>query len=72
MAHEIAEGAMAEGYDVEIFFLHEDERSEIVKSVLTSKGVAIGDPTINDVPFPSIGDILYYLKGLRFDRTGIT
>lgn len=71
MAHEIAEGAMAEGYDVEIFFLHEDERSEIVKSVLTSKGVAIGDPTINDVPFPSIGDILYYLKGLRFDRTGI-
>ena len=71
MAHEIAEGAISEGYDVEIFFLHEDERSEIVKSVLTSKGVAIGDPTINDVPYPSIGDIMYYLKGLRFDRTGI-
>lgn len=71
MAHEIAEGAMSEGYDVEIFFLHEDERSEIVKSILTSKGVAFGDPTINDVPFPSIGDILYYLKGLLFNRTGI-
>ena len=71
MAHEIAEGAMSEGYDVEIFFLHEDERSEIVKSILTSKGVAIGDPTINDVPYPSIGDIMYYLKGLLFNRTGI-
>ena len=71
MAHEIAEGAISEGYDVEIFFLHEDERSEIVKSVLTSKGIAIGDPTINDVPFPSVGDIMYYLKGLRFDRTGL-
>ena len=71
MAHEIAEGAMSEGYDVEIFFLHEDERSEIVKSILTSKGVAIGDPTINDVPYPSIGDIMYYLKGLLFIRTGI-
>lgn len=71
MAHEIAEGVIAEGYDVETYFLHEDERSEIVKSILTSKGVALGDPTINDVPFPSVGDILLYLKGLRFDRTGI-
>lgn len=71
MAHEIAEGAIDAGYDVEMFFLHEDERSEIVKSILTSKGVAIGDPTINDVPYPSIGDIMYYLKGLRFQRTGI-
>ena len=71
MAHEIAEGIIAEGYDVEMFFLHEDERSEIVKSILTSKGIAIGDPTINDMPFPSVGDILLYLKGLRFDRTGI-
>ena len=44
---------MSEGYDVEIFFLHEDERSEIVKSILTSKGIAVGDPTINDVPYPS-------------------
>lgn len=71
MAHEIAEGAMDAGYNVEIFYLHEDERSEIVKSILTSKGIAIGDPTINDVPYPSMGDIMYYLKGLRFDRTGI-
>ena len=69
MAHEIAEGAIAEGYDVEIFYLHEDERNEIVKSILTSKGIAIGDPTINDVPYPSMGDIMYYLKGLLFNRT---
>ena len=71
MAHELAEGAISEGYDVEIFYLHEDERSEIVKSILTSKGIAISDPTINDEPYPSIGDIMYYLKGLRFDKTNI-
>lgn len=70
MAHEVAEGIIAEGYDVEMFFLHEDERSEIVKSILTSKAVAFGIPTINDFPFPSIGDIIYYLKGLHFNRTG--
>ena len=70
LAHEVAEGAMAEGYDVEMFYLHEDERSEIVKSILTSKAVAFGDPTINDYPFPSMGDILLYLKRLHFNRTG--
>ena len=71
MAHEIAEGVIAEGYDVEMFFLQEDERSEIVKSILDSKAIALGAPTINDVPFPSVGDLIYYLKGLRFQRTGI-
>ena len=70
MAHEVAEGIISQGYDVEMYFLHEDERSEIVKSILTSKAVAFGIPTINDFPFPSIGDIIYYLKGLHFNRTG--
>ena len=70
MAHEVAEGIISKGYDVEMYFLHEDERSEIVKSILTSKAVAFGIPTINDFPFPSMGDIIYYLKGLHFNRTG--
>jgi flavorubredoxin len=30
----------------------------------------VGVPTINDMPYPSIGDLLYYLKGLHFNRTG--
>ncbi len=62
---------ISEGYDVEIFYLHEDERSEIVKSILTSKGIAIGDPTINDEPYPKIGGHHVLLKGLRFDKTNI-
>ena len=71
LAHEVAEGVISEGYDVEMFYLHEDERSEIVKSILDSKAIALGAPTINDQPFPSVGDILYYLKGLNFQKTGI-
>jgi flavorubredoxin len=61
---------MAGGCDVKVFNLHEDERSEIVKHILESKAIMVGVPTINDMPYPSIGDILYYLKGLRFNRTG--
>jgi coenzyme F420H2 oxidase len=72
MAHAIAEGAISEGADVKIYYLHEDERSEIVKDILDSKAVAFGIPTIYDEPFPSAGDIIYYLRGLKFNRTGIT
>ncbi len=70
LAHELAEGVIAGGCDVKLFNLHEDERSEIVKHILDSKAILVGVPTINDMPYPSIGDLLYYLKGLHFNRTG--
>ena len=70
MAHAFAEGIMSENVDVFMYFLHEDERSEIVKDILDSKAVLFGIPTIFNKPFPSIGDLMYYLEGLRFDRTG--
>ena len=70
MAHEVAEGAMSEGFEVKMYFLHEDERSEVVKDILDSKAVAFGIPTIYDEPYPSMGDIIYYLRGLKFNRTG--
>lgn len=70
MAHAIAEGAMSEGVDVKVYYLHEDERSEIVKDILDSKAIALGAPTLYDEPYPSVGDLLFYLRGLKFNRTG--
>jgi flavorubredoxin len=70
MAHAIAEGVISEGVEVKMYYLHEDERSEIVKDILDSKAIALGAPTIYDEPFPSIGDLIYYLRGLKFNRTG--
>jgi flavorubredoxin len=70
MAHALAEGLIAGGVDVAVYFLHTDERSEIVKDILDSKLVLFGVPTMHNEPFPSIGDIVYYLRGLRFDKTG--
>lgn len=70
MAHQIAEGVMSEGFDVSTYFLHYDERSEIVKDILDSKAICFGIPTIFNKPYPSIGDLIFYLDGLRFDRTG--
>ncbi len=67
MAHAVAEGVISEGADVKIYYIHEDERSEIVKDILDSKAIAFGIPTIYDEPFPSAGDIIYYLRGLKFN-----
>lgn len=70
MAHALAEGVMSEGVDVEIYSLTTDERSEIVKDILNSKALFIGAPTMFNKPFPSLGDVMYYLDGLGFDKTG--
>ena len=70
LAHALAEVVIAGGCDVKLFNLHEDERSEIVKHILESKALMVGIPTINDMPYPSIGDLMYYLKGLHFNRCG--
>lgn len=72
MAHALAEGLIAENIDVRIYFIHEDERSEMVKDILDSKALLVGVPTIFNGPFPSVGDLMYYLKGLSFQRTGVT
>lgn len=71
MAHSLAEGLMSEGADVAMYFLHEDERSEMVNDILDSKALLVGIPTMFNGPYPSVGDLLYYLEGLSFQRTGI-
>lgn len=71
MAHALAEGLIAEDVDISMYFIHEDERSEMVKDILESKALLVGVPTIFNEPYPSVGDILYYLKGLSFDKTGV-
>ncbi|MDD1774967.1 MAG: FprA family A-type flavoprotein [Methanobacterium sp.] len=71
MAHALAEGLIAEDIDVSMYFIHEDERSEMVKDILESKALLVGVPTLFNGPYPSVGDLMYYLKGLSFARTGV-
>ncbi|MDR2544852.1 MAG: FprA family A-type flavoprotein [Methanobrevibacter sp.] len=71
MAHAMIEGVLSEGFEVKTFFLHPDERSNIVTDVLDSKAICLGSPTIMNNPFPSLGDIIFYFNCLRFDRTSL-
>ena len=71
MAHALAEGIMSQDIDVTMYFLHVDERSNIVRDILDSKAVMFGVPTMFNQIYPSIGDLIFYLRGLNFARTGI-
>lgn len=72
MAQAIAEGFMSEGVEVKMYYIHEDDRSEVVTDILDSKIVCFGSPTMMNNPYPSLGDIVYYLTALNFKATGTT
>lgn len=65
MAHEIAEAVRAEGVEVKLLHLRKNTRNHIMKEMLDAAAFAVGSPTLNNGLFPTVGDFLVYLKGLR-------
>lgn len=65
MANEIAETVLAEGVEVKLLNLRKNTRSHIMKEMLDAAVFAVGSPTLNNGLFPTVGDFLIYLKGLR-------
>ncbi len=65
MAKVIAEGLIDGGVRTKIMSLKTNHRSDIVTEILGAGAILVGSPTINSNMFPSIADLLYYLKGLR-------
>lgn len=65
MAHAIADGIAREGVDVNVVHLGGAHRSDVATEVLLSGALIVGSPTLNNNIFPSVADVLTYLKGLR-------
>jgi flavorubredoxin len=65
MANEIAEAVRAAGVEVKLLNLRKNPRSLIMKEILDAAVFAVGSPTLNNGLFPTVGDFLIYLKGLR-------
>jgi flavorubredoxin len=65
MAKAIGEGLTDSGVSTKIMSLKSNHRSDVVTEILDAGALLIGSPTINGNMFPSIADLLYYLKGLR-------
>jgi flavorubredoxin len=65
MAKAILKGLIEEGAEAKLLHLRSNHRSDIVEAMLDSKGVLLGSPTLNNGMFPTMGDFLTYMKGLR-------
>jgi anaerobic nitric oxide reductase flavorubredoxin len=65
MARAISEGISKGGVENKLLHVRKNHYSDILKDVLSAKILVIGSPTINEGIFPSVAQLLSYLKGLR-------
>ena len=65
IAKAILKGLMEEGAEARLLHLRSNHRSDIIEEMLDAKGILLGSPTLNNGMFPSMGDFLTYMKGLR-------
>ena len=65
MAQSIAEGLKASGVFTMLMHARKWHRSDIMTEVLDTGLVVIGSPTMNNVLYPTLSDVMTYMKGLR-------
>jgi len=65
MARSIAEGLSISGVSVKVMPLMSNHRSDVATEVLDAGAIVVGSPTLNTGMFPTVADVLTYLKGLK-------
>jgi flavorubredoxin len=65
MAKSILKGLIEEGVQARLLNLRTNHRSDLIEEMLEAKGILLGSPTLNNGMFPTMGDFLTYMKGLK-------
>lgn len=65
MAEAIVEALGGEGVEAKPMHLRSWHRSDVVTECLDAGAILIGSPTLNNGLFPTVSDLLTYLKGLK-------
>ncbi len=65
MARAVAEGLHVGGATPMVMSLKSCHRSDVVGEILEAGALIVGSPTMNNNMFPTVADILTYLKGLK-------
>ncbi|MFA4986954.1 MAG: FprA family A-type flavoprotein [Candidatus Brocadiia bacterium] len=65
MARSVAEGLTSEGVSVKVMSLGANHRSDVMTEILDAGALIVGSPTINNNIFPTMVDLLVYMKGLK-------
>ncbi len=65
MAKSILDGIKAAGVEVKLINIRKIDLSGIITEILEAPVIMVGSPTLNNGIFPSVGELLTHLKGLR-------
>jgi flavorubredoxin len=65
IAKAILKGLIEEGAEAKLLHLRLNHRSDIIHEMLEAKGILLGSPTLNNGMFPTMGDFLTYMRGLK-------
>lgn len=65
MAEEIAAGIADAGVEVKPMSARHWHRSDIITAAMDAKAIVVGSPTLNNNVFPTMMDVLTYMKGLK-------
>ena len=65
MARAIGEGLIAGGAEVKLMSMTACHRSDVATELLEAGAIVVGSPTMNNTIFPTIADVMTYLKGLK-------
>ncbi len=65
MAEAIARGINDAGVSALPVHIRSSHRSDIMTQLLDAKALVVGSPTLNNGLFPTVSDVLTYIKGLR-------
>ncbi|MFB3883296.1 MAG: FprA family A-type flavoprotein [Armatimonadota bacterium] len=65
MAQAIADGLAGAGVEVKVAPLRQSHRSDVAAELMGAGALVVGSPTLNNGVFPTVADLLSYLKGLK-------
>ncbi len=66
MARAIEDGMLKAGIKVETMPLASCSRSDVASEMIDAAALIVGAPTLNNNLYPSVADVLTYLRGLKF------
>jgi flavorubredoxin len=65
MARAITDGIAEGGSQVRLFSMHTAHRSDVMTELLGAGALVAGSPTLNNDLFPTVADVLTYVRGLK-------
>ncbi len=65
MAAAIEDGLADSGTEAKVFSMGSNHRSDVVTEIIDAGALIVGSPTLNNNIFPTLADLLTYMKGLK-------